>query len=160
MTDDSVHKTHMELRSIRGRYDALSDGDKAILRRCKDSDDVRLEGSFWRIASETAHVEAVATAVLLFPCAPHRMLKDFSLGRFLKGRLSANEENRALRFRRLVQCQRPELAHRLRGLLRLASANEVGVDWGVLGADIMFFGDVVRRRWTQDFFAPLTNPNA
>jgi len=152
---NAVDDVKDQIRAVRKRYDALSPGDRAVLRRCKSSDEVMLEGAYWRVAGE-AHRRALADVVLLFGEAPHRATKDFSLGRHLRTHLSSAKEGHSVRVRRLVQCERDDLAHRLRGLLRLTSAGHVAIDWGVLGADIFFFGDAVRRRWTQDFFAPIS----
>ena len=65
-----------------------------------------------------------------------------------------------LRFRRLLDSRdRDELDHRLRGILKLAAGDKTPVDWGVLGVDILWFfaeSDMVRRRWAQDFYAPIS----
>ena len=159
MSSPSITERQQQLRAVRHRYDALSAGDRAILRRCKNEDEIRLEGAYWRTVGDAKDVEhALVTAVLLFPLAPHQTKQGFSFGRFLRQHLTSSEEGAALRVRRVVQAERDELAHRLRGLLKLASGGEKAVDWGVLGSDLVYFGDSVRRRWTQDFFAPLGPP--
>ena len=161
MSSTSKEDHYRELRAVRARYDALPAGDRAILRRCKTEDDVRLEGAYWRVVGDARGVEhALATAVLLFPLAPHKTMNSFSFGRFLKQHLTSSEEGAALRVRRVVQAERDELAHRLRGLLRLSANGTHAVDWGVLGSDLVYFGDRVRRTWTQDFFAPVTTPSS
>ena len=161
MSSPSIPDRQQQLRAVRQRYDALPAGDRAILRRCKDEGEIRLEGAYWRVVGDAKDVEyALATAVLLFPLAPHQTKQGFSFGRFLRQHLTSSEEGAALRVRRVVQADRDELGHRLRGLLKLASGGEKAVDWGVLGTDIVYFGDVVRRRWTQDFFAPLAPTSA
>ena len=48
--------------------------------------------------------------------------------------------------------------------MRLACGNRDPVDWGVLGTDMLWFfaeSGSVRRRWAQDFYAPIqTRPEA
>jgi CRISPR type I-E-associated protein CasB/Cse2 len=146
------------LRSLRRAYDALPRGDVAVLRRCRTSDDVAVEGAFWRIArSVTPRQAHLAHVVLLFPFAGHSEREGFSFGRLLHRELG-DDAGAALRFRRVVESRdRDELDHRLRGLLRLACGGGAPVDWGVLGVDILWFfaeSGAVRRRWAQDFYAP------
>lgn len=148
-------KTIDDVREARRRFDSMSAGDRAQLRRTKDVEDLLMEGAYWRLVGNL-HRPGLPNVVLLFGEAPHRIFKmGFSFGRFLKQHLPSNEESQSLRFRRIIESEREDLPHRMRGLLRLASKREKPVDWGALGADIIFFGDAVKRRWTQDFFAPI-----
>ena len=146
------------LRQLRARYDSLSRGDTATLRRCRSADEVGLEGTYWRIAGGLARQQShLPHVVLLFPLAPHRASEAFRFGRFLARQLGESDGAK-LRFRRLLDCRdRDELDHRLRGLLRLACGDRDPVDWGALGTDILWFfaeAGTVRRRWAQDFYAP------
>lgn len=149
-----------EIRSVREQYDRLPRGLTATLRRCHTEDDVALEGVYWRIGGSLAHRRRpFATVVLLFPLAPHRTKDSFAFGRHLRAHLG-DSDSAALRFRRLLDCRsQDELAHRLRGVLKLASRDRAPVDWGVLGSDILSFfheSNFVRRRWAQDFYAPIS----
>lgn len=154
-----------ELRAVRRRYDELRRGDTAALRRCKTAAEIALEPVYWRLVPSPAQQPRDFTHVaLLFPLAKQAgsARGAFSFGRFLRRRLGkgGNEGDRgSLRFRRLLaSSDRDELDHRLRGVLRLACADGAGVDWGVLGTDILWFfaeSDNVRRRWAQDFYAPM-----
>jgi CRISPR type I-E-associated protein CasB/Cse2 len=147
-----------ELRKVRVRYDALDRGQTAPLRRCRTAGDVGLESMFWRVAGPLADAANLAHVVLLFPLAAHRTDVRFSFGRFLRGRLP-DTDGAKLRFRRLLDSRdRDELDHRLRAMLRLTCADGASIDWGQLGRDILWFfaeSDNVRRRWAQDFYAPL-----
>jgi CRISPR type I-E-associated protein CasB/Cse2 len=158
MSSASIAEQQQQLRRVRERYDALGPGDRAILRRCKTEDDLRLEGAYWRVVGDAREFErGVATAVLLFPLAAQRSSDRFSFGRYLRTRLETDHDGTTLRVRRVIQSERDQLAHRLRGLIRLAETSGdggAGIDWGVLGVDLVYFGDHVRRTWTQDFFAP------
>lgn len=148
------------IRGVRRRYDQLDRGRTAPIRRCRTAGEVALEGAYWRIgdalAREQGHLPHV---VLLFPLAPHAKNEKFSFGRYLFRQIG-DRDNAVLRFRRLLDSRdRDELDHRLRGILKLASADRTPVDWGVLGTDILwFFGEreTVRRRWAQDFYAPIS----
>jgi len=151
------------VRGVRRRYDALDRGQIAPIRRCRTADDVALEAAYWRVGGPVAHEQSyLPHVVLLFPTAPHAgpSARAFSLGRFLRKQLG-DETGAALRFRRVLACRdRDELSHRLRSVLRLACADRSAVDWGVVGVDVLwFFGerDLVRRRWAQDFYAPLAS---
>jgi CRISPR type I-E-associated protein CasB/Cse2 len=151
-----------QIRRMRLAYDReLSPGDRATLKRCRDADDIVLEGAFWRIAS-AAPPEArsrLATVVACFPAATQlRRPEGFQVGRFLRNQLHPGVRTvspaKAVRFRQLVQARDlDELGHRLRKLLVHAGAP---VDWGVLGRDVFFWSDNVRRRWAQDFYSLLT----
>jgi CRISPR type I-E-associated protein CasB/Cse2 len=157
MSFASIPEQQHQLRRVRERYDALGAGDRAVLRRCKTEDDLRLEGAYWRLVGDARDLErGIATAVLLFPLAAQRTSERFSFGRYLRAKLKTDHDGTTLRVRRVIQAERDQLAHRLRGLIKLAEAGDgaSGIDWGVLGADLVRFGDHVRRTWTQDFFAP------
>jgi len=153
-----------QLRAARSIYDLLSPGERSVLRRCKSADDVLLEGAFWRLVEHVPRDErrAFAPVVSLFPVAPQtrRMNVPFRLGTHLRRLVSGKKTIRsqdALRFRQLVQSEdREEVVHRLR---RLLTQVDGPVDWGVVGTDVIYWSDVVRRRWTQDFFAPFKENN-
>lgn len=147
------------LRDVRARYDALERGHVAQLRRCRAAAELQLQAVYWRIVGDAPksvrHVEHV---VLMFPLARHRTNSKFAFGRFLGAQLGDNA-GAALRFRRLISVEdRDELDHRLRAILRLTASGGGPVDWGILGRDIVWFfaeSDSTRRRWAQDFYAPL-----
>jgi CRISPR type I-E-associated protein CasB/Cse2 len=153
-----------DLRAVRGAYDALPRGETAVLRRCRTAEDVALEGVFWRAGGKLAHRQVhLSHVVLLFPLARHAVREGFSFGRFLRRQIG-DKGAAVLRFRRLLDSRdRNELDHRLRGLLRLACADGSAVDWGVLGADVLWFfaeSGATRRRWAQDFYAPMASSDS
>lgn len=164
----TIDELRSEIRTVRERYDELRRGKTAPLRRCRTAGDVVLEAVYWDIGDSLAQEKRgydLPHVVLLFPLALHTHSTDraFSFGRFLRRHLGEGD-GAALRFRRLLASgDRDELDHRLRGILRLACADKAPVDWGVLGADILWFfaeSDNVRRRWAQDFYAPLPRNEA
>jgi CRISPR type I-E-associated protein CasB/Cse2 len=150
-----------ELRAVRQHYDKLRRGRSAAIRHCKSADELALEAVYWEVGGGVAHERRDLThVVLLFPIAGQGGASTgrFSFGRFLRKKLG-DGDSAALRFRRLLASNdRDELDHRLRGVLRLACADRSPVDWGSLGADLLWFfaeNNSVRRRWAQDFYAPL-----
>jgi CRISPR type I-E-associated protein CasB/Cse2 len=151
------------IRAARSRYDGLERGQKAQLRRCRSAADVELEATYWRVVGDFSKnhpnlARYLAHVVLLFPYASHKTRTSFAFGRFLRDHLG-DKTGANLRFRRILGVEsRDELDHRLRGLLRLTASGKAPVDWGVLGRDILWFfaeSDFTRRRWAQDFYAPM-----
>ncbi len=150
--------TEEHVRAARRAYDALAPGDRAVLRRCRDADEIVMEGAFWRVvraAPESARGR-LAEVVACFPAAeqlkhPQRFSPGAHFYRALLGNKRDVTDARALRFRQLLQARdRDELVHRLRRLLVFADAP---VDWGILGRDVFYWGDGVRRQWAQDFYS-------
>lgn len=150
--------TEEHVRAARRAYDALPLGDRAVLRRCRDVEEVAMEGAFWRVvrAAPEGVRPRLAEVVVCFPAAEQlKRTTGFGVGahfyRALRGNRRTLTDTGALRFRQLLQARdRGELVHRLRRLLAFADAP---VDWGVLGKDVYFWGDRVRRQWAQDFYS-------
>ncbi len=169
----TVQEAQEAARRVRHAYDRLGPGPKAILRRCQSANDVLAEGWFWRLLS-MAEVERndarwVARLVLCFPVAEHKDAPQFDLGHHLRKRLYAKVgpndlPARAIAFRRLLAARDPEdLTHQMRRVLqRAAQPRDAGskVDWAVLGASMMMFGDGVRRRWASTFYTPAADADA
>lgn len=156
------------IRAVRARYNHLERGAVARLRRCRSASDIELEAAYWRVAgdfvkSSPNFARHLPHVVLLFPYAGQRIRIGFSVGRFLRDHLG-DSAGASLRFRRLLSVEsRDELDHRLRALLRLATSTGGRVDWGILGRDMFWFfaeSDATRRRWAQDFYAPMTRAAA
>lgn len=157
-----VHDLQRRIRETRRAYDRLERGQSAALRRARDATEVALEGVYWRIGgslAQEARGRDLAHVVIHFPLAKQSNRTDFRFGRFLRREIGKSPSG-ILRFRRLLDSRdRAELDHRLRGVLRLVARSGRGVDWGVLGLDILWFfaeSDAVRRRWSQDFYAPIS----
>lgn len=145
---------------LRERYDQLAPGPRAVLKRCRTSDELRAVGAFWSLLEDAGvppkdrHGMAYVVACFgaadagrgLFPrwlrCTVYAEVK------------SENLVARAGRVRRLLAARdRESLIHELSHVLRHGfQKSSRGVDWGVLGADIVRWGDVVRRRWAEQFF--------
>lgn len=168
MIDNSAHdnddadRLRGRLRDARMRYDQLSQGHCAHIRRCKTASDLLVEGSYWRIGGALAHEEQyLPHVVLLFPFASHVRHDRFSFGCYLHAHLG-NPGGATFRFRRLLDSRDgPELDRQLRAIMRLVTRARAPVDWGVVGTDILDFyvkRNEVRRRWAQDFYAPTSSP--
>ena len=149
------------VRRLRGRYDALPPGGKATLRRCATASELGAEGMFWRLVDD-AHVPdderwRMAHVVACFDAAG---VGRERFARWLRGTAYGDVQKpddlpaRAVRVRRMLASRdRDELVHHLRRLLRHGfQKSRRGVDWGALGADILFWGDGVRRSWAEEFF--------
>jgi len=149
------------MRAVREAYDALSRGDRAVLRRCRNEEELVLDGIYWQIAghADREAQRCLPCIVLCYPAA--KQLKNparFRLGTMFRRSLHPGAKvvraGDAIRFRQLLAARdRSELAHRLRRLLKQAG---VPVDWGTIGCDVHYWGANVRRRWAQDFYAPDT----
>jgi CRISPR type I-E-associated protein CasB/Cse2 len=162
MSDDILFAT---LRSARALYDdekRFRSGDRASLRAAKHSDDLLTNGAFWRLVAVAANDRrpTLRYAIICFDGAKHANgAPRFATS--LRRTVYADVEDvdlvgRALRFRRLLASEsREELVHHLRRSLRHAAQAGEGlrVDWGTLGAEVVRWGPVVRRRWAEDFYA-------
>jgi len=161
----SPNQLAARIRDLRRHYDALSPGSRATLKRCSTANDVLLEGDFWRLIAESRVADdvraRVAHVVACFPAAKQASTTAEPFGTWLRNAIYSDVSNadllaRSTRVRRLLVARdRDELVHGLRRLVRHGfQKSQHGLDWGQLGADIVYWGDGVRRRWAQDFFAP------
>lgn len=150
-------------RRVRLAYETLGPGPIAILRRCRTRSELQQEGWFWRLVADTDSTDRgwLSPFVACFPSAKHREDDDFSLGAHVRRRIYSEVKlddlpKRDVAFRRLLAARdRDDLTHQLRRVLLRASQprDERGaVDWGVLGADLKFWGDGVRRKWATGFY--------
>lgn len=152
------HLTEEHVRAARRAYDALAPGDRAVLKRCRDADEIAMEGAFWyvvRAAPERARGRMAEVVVCFAAAEQLKRAERFSTGahfrRALLGKKREITDAGALRFRQLLLARdRDDLVHRLRRLLAFADAP---VDWGILGKDVFYWGDHVRRQWAQDFYS-------
>lgn len=169
MSDVSPKEWAAVLRQLRSVYDddaRFGRGYRAVLRRAGTSEELLAEGAYWYLVSAAQVPQElryrVAPVVLCFPAAVMIEDKNFSLGRWLRRSIyedvaDADLPQRAVRFRRLLAVgpgEREHLVHHLRKLIQHgATKSNAGIDWGVVGADILGWGESVRRRWAADFFA-------
>jgi CRISPR system Cascade subunit CasB len=56
------------------------------------------------------------------------------------------------RFRRLLSCDRDEIAERLRPVILAAKAKGVPVNYEELFADLVYWGDNVKARWAREYW--------
>lgn len=56
------------------------------------------------------------------------------------------------RFRRLLACDREELCVRIRPVVLAAKSKGIPVNYEMLGADLLWWGDRVRTRWAQAYW--------
>jgi CRISPR type I-E-associated protein CasB/Cse2 len=150
-------------RDVRNRYEKLGPGPCAVLRRCATREELHQEGWFWRLMSDVDATDRgwLAQLVVCFPSAGHREDDRFDLGAHVRRRIYGDVKlddlvKRGIAFRRLLAARdREDLTHQIRRvLLRAAQPREPrgAVDWGVVGADLKFWSDGVRRRWATGFY--------
>jgi CRISPR type I-E-associated protein CasB/Cse2 len=152
-------------RRLRGAYENLGPGPRAILRRCRTQDELHEEGWFWHLVGTIddgrSHARWLGQLVVCFPSAAHRVNDRFDLGAHVRRRVYSNVNiddlpKKGVAFRRLLAARdADDLTHQLRRVLLRAAQPHDGkgtVDWGVVGADLKYFGDHVRRRWATGFF--------
>ncbi len=159
------HDVARMMRGLRACYDQLPAGDRAVLRRAGNADDLREEGVFWRLVDDAGiPASERARAAWLVACFDAEDPKKRPNGRepfaswlrhSVYGRVGAGDlPARAVRFRRALAARdRDALVHELRRLLRHGYGQSArGVDWGALGSDLIHWGDEVRRKWAEQFF--------
>jgi CRISPR system Cascade subunit CasB len=56
------------------------------------------------------------------------------------------------RFRRLLSCDRDEICERLRSVILAAKSKGIPVNYEVLLADLLWWGDRVQTRWAQSYW--------
>ena len=150
--------TAEQIRELRKSYEALADAEREALKRCPTATAIMMDRTFWKLAGTTSDDVRlrVAHLVACFPAAPQ--LADpsgFKPGAFLREALYPGQSPRtpeeALKYKHLVQARDvDELVPRIRKLLAEAKKP---VDWGVLGRDLFFWSDQVRKAWDRDFYA-------
>jgi CRISPR type I-E-associated protein CasB/Cse2 len=158
------------LRDVRARYDRLSRGATAPLRRCEVADALKFHRTFYRLADGLERQEHhLHHVVLHFPLArqvrapkPH-----WNFGTHLRNTIGESTTGQR-RFTALLECRdREELDRHVRDLLKQSCPGGLpAVDWGCLGLDILWFfaaSNRVKLRIAQGFYAPMadihTNPD-
>lgn len=164
MTTRQAYDAARELgRQVRRAYEGLGPGPRAILRRCATPGELRQKGVFWRLLHDTDDGDRkwLAQLVACFPAAEHRENDGFDLGAHVRSRIYHGVKldalpKRDVAFRRLLDARdREDLVHQLRRVLLRASQphdGRAGVDWGVVGADLKYWGDGIRRKWATGFY--------
>jgi CRISPR type I-E-associated protein CasB/Cse2 len=153
------------VEEVHRAYARLSPGYRAILRRAGTPDELRIEGVFWRLMEDVSVPAGdrwrMAEIVLCFDAEREKPAVRLHFARWVRRIAFSKVTNedlpaRAVRFRRLLAARnRNELVHEMRRLLRQGyqQQHRLGVDWGLLGADVFFWNEGVRRRWAEQFFS-------
>lgn len=127
---------------ISKRFDALSNGAKAELRRCRKPDDVSMIPAFYHMFFGESDVRHRRVAYFL-PYVGHKQGAS-SLGVQL-----ANKVNE----KRLFQVLRSESPNDLIQLRRLVQQVEPVLDWNDFGKQLYFWNDKSKRKILEDFFS-------
>jgi CRISPR type I-E-associated protein CasB/Cse2 len=149
--------TAEQIRDLRKAYDALPDAERATLRGCPTAQTIMSDRTFWKLAGATSDDVRLRLAHLIacFPAAPQMAdPQGFKFGLFLREVLYPGQSPRtpeeALKYKHMLQARDvDELVPRIRKLLAEAKRP---VDWGVLGRDLFFWSDKVRKGWDKDFY--------
>jgi CRISPR type I-E-associated protein CasB/Cse2 len=148
-----------QIRDLRRAYEALSEAERGSLGRCPDANAIMMDRTFWKLAADTSDEVRLRLAHLVacFPAAAQLPEPaGFRPGLFLREVLYPGQSPRlpeeALKYKHLVQARDiDELVPRMR---RLLSEARRAVDWGVLGRDLFFWSDKVKKSWDKDFYVP------
>lgn len=150
--------TAQEIRDLRKKYEELTEGERTALKNCPNAIAIMGDRTFWKLAGSQSDDNRLRLAHLVacFPAAPQ--LSDpagFKPGAFLREALYPGQNpqtpEQALKYKHLTQARDvDELVPRIRKLL---SETKKPVDWGVLGRDLFFWSDKVRKAWDKDFYA-------
>jgi CRISPR type I-E-associated protein CasB/Cse2 len=149
--------TAEQIRDLRKAYEGLSEPEREGLKGCRDATAIMMDRTFWKLAGDTSDDVRLRLAHLVacFPSAPQLPdAQGFKPGAFLREVLypgqSPQTPEEALKYKHLLQARDvDELVPRIRKLLGEAKRP---VDWGVLGRDLFYWSDKVKKAWDKDFF--------
>jgi len=149
--------TAEQARALRRGYDALSEAERASLRRCPDAQAIMMDRTFWTLVAGAGDDVRLRQAHLVACFAAAPQLEDpsgFKPGLFLREALcpgaAPTRPEQALRYKHLTQARDvDELVPRMRKILSEAKRP---VDWGALGRDLFNWSDKVRKAWDRDFY--------
>jgi CRISPR system Cascade subunit CasB len=135
-------KEKYDFAAVAGRYERLSAGQKAELRRVKRPDDLALIPAFYRLLPGIKTDARWQRVVFFLPFARH-VDGAGQLGHKLAGRVA--EE-------RLFQVLRSTYPNDLIQLRRLVQQVEPTVDWQKLGETLFYWGEQSKRRLVEHFY--------
>lgn len=136
------------------KYDALSNGDKASIRREVEADDLQTNPVFYRLIQGTEFANKISQAarlVYFMPFVQHKT-EGKKLGAVLKDK-SISERRLFL----VVRSEYPNDLTQLRRLLQQVKPYAV-VDWSAFGKMLFWWGktkeksEASKRRLMQDFY--------
>ncbi len=124
--------------------------------------------------SDPYRAQVFGTVAGLFAGHPEILVGN-SMGRVCRGLCTADERESladtaslsaelkegpmSKRMKQLLDSDRDEICERIVRLVLYAENRNIPVDYRMLGCDLLFWGDRVRRRWAQDFWGgPADDP--
>jgi hypothetical protein len=151
--------TAEQIRELYRCYQGLTDPERAALQRCTDATAIMMDRTFWKLAGTYGDDVRLRLAHLVacFPVAAQLAEPaGFKPGLFLREVMYPGQNpkgpEQALKYKHLTQARDvDEMVPRIRKLLLEARRP---VDWGVLGCDLFFWSDKIRKGWDRDFYAP------
>lgn len=135
--------------ALRTRYDALSSGPKAELRRVSEPEELGLVAAFYRLFPGERPSERHQRLAFLLPWCAHQ-LNAKSLG--------AQFADRKISEARLLQTVRAKSPLDMVQLRRLVMHIEPVVDWNQFGRMLWFWNVLSRRQLVEDFYLTQFNP--
>jgi CRISPR type I-E-associated protein CasB/Cse2 len=94
---------------------------------------------------------AYETVAALWACAPSLECATGCLGDTL-ARLKTDNNSFEGRFKRLLTCDRDEIAVRVAPIVRAAQAKGMAVNYTQLLSDLLWWGDIVKVEWAKAFW--------
>jgi CRISPR system Cascade subunit CasB len=133
-----------DFAAIAKRFETLTPGQKAELKRVAAPEDVTGIPAFYRLFPGERPPPWCQRTAFLLPWAPKHVPKAENLGRQL-----AKERISETRLYHVVRASRPNDLIQLR---RLVQRIEPQLDWAKFGETLYYWGDNAKRRLLEDFF--------
>lgn len=151
------------VRTLRDAYDGLPRSARAEIERPRAVELLRTEGAAWQLLTEVfPDLDEGALGLLILPLYLFRFTTSarvgdapFRFGAWAQTALDATLGARLMK-QVLRATDRDDLAHQVERLLR--AAKKPAIEWGELGADLLFWGfgngarERIVRAWTMDYY--------
>lgn len=126
------------------RYNKLTNGQRAELRRVAEPADMALLPSFYHLISNMGQANDMWSRIAYFlPYVEHKD-KGPSLGQVLR--------RKAISEKRLFQVVRSQSPNDLISLRRLVQQAKPSLDWNKFGKSIFFWSDISKKQLLKDYF--------
>lgn len=135
---------------LRQRFEKLSPGDQAALRRVEEPKDLLASGLFYRLCQRSEGLSQLARVVFILPWLRH--VEKRSLGAVLYN--SALSQVSEARIIQMTRSEEPQDLVTLRRIIWQAAGRhaEQGTDWDVLGRQLYYWGEKSKQQILKDYF--------
>lgn len=138
-----------DFAALRSRYEALTPGGRAELRRVAEPGDLGLTTSLYRLFPGERPNGRHERLAFLLPFCPHR-----SSAKTLGVQLASGDVSEA----RILQTARSKPPLDIIQLRRLVMHIEPTVDWNEFGRTLWFWNERSKRQLVEDFYYTQFNP--